>query len=118
MGALVRARHRGLDGDRGSSKGSSACSARTARARSAGAFFSLIIGTAISIAFLAVLRRYAAAAERLREGTRQAAVEVVFAQSSYFKLVGVLTIIGIVLVVLVLVVGIGAGISAISRGLS
>ena len=75
----------------------------------ASGLFSLVIGTAISIAFLAVLRRYAVAAERLREGTRQAAVDVVFAQSSYFKLLGVLTIIGMVLVALMLVIGIAAG---------
>ncbi len=86
--------------------------------RSAGAFIGLIITMTIMIAFLSVLRRYAAAAERLRAGTRHAAIEVVFAQSSYFKFVGVLTIVCIVLVVLALIIGFGAGISAISRGLS
>jgi hypothetical protein len=77
----------------------------------ASGFFSLVIGTTISIAFLAVLRRYAVAAERLREGTRQAAVDVVLAQNSYFKLLGVLTIVGVVLVVLMLVIGVAAGTS-------
>ena len=89
-----------------------------ASALSGGTLIGLIVTTGIAIAFLGVLRGYAAAAERLREGTRQAAIEVVFAQSAYFKFVGVLTIIGIVLIVLALVVGLGEVISAISRGLS
>jgi hypothetical protein len=75
----------------------------------------LIVGTAISIAFLAVLRRYATAAERLRAGTRQAAIDVVLAQASYFKLSGVLTIVVLALLVLVVVVGIAAGISTGGR---
>jgi hypothetical protein len=74
----------------------------------------IMIGTSISIAFLAVLRRYAVAAERLRAGTRQAAVDVVFAQSSYFKLLGVMTIVGIALVLLLLVIAVAAG--ALSGG--
>jgi hypothetical protein len=80
-----------------------------------GALISLIFGTGVSIAYLAVLRRYAAAAERLRAGTRQAAIDVVFAQSSYFKLSGVMTIIALVLLVLVFVIGITAGISSMGR---
>jgi hypothetical protein len=81
----------------------------------AGSFISLIFGTAISIAFLTVLRRYAAASERLRAGTRQAAADVVFAQTSYFKLSGVMTIIALALLVLVFIIGIAAGLSARSR---
>ena len=77
----------------------------------AGAFISLSVGTGISIAFLAVLRRYAAAAERLRAGARQAAAEVVFAQTSYFKLAGVMTIVALALLVLVFVIGIAAGLA-------
>ena len=81
----------------------------------AGAFISLTVGTGISIAFLAVLRRYAAAAERLRAGARQAAAEVVFAQASYLKLAGVMTIVALVLLVLVFVIAIAAGLSVGSR---
>jgi hypothetical protein len=79
------------------------------KAAMARAFVSAIFGTGISIAYLAVLRRYAVAAERLRAGTRQAAIEVVLAQSSYFKLSGVMTIVAIALLVLVFVVGSAAG---------
>lgn len=81
-----------------------------------GPLVSLMFGTGISIAYLAVLRRYAAAAERLRAGTRQAAVDVVFAQSSYFKLSGVITIVALALLVLVFVVGIA--VAALSGGRS
>jgi hypothetical protein len=78
----------------------------------AGALITALFGTGISIGYLAVLRRYAVAAERLRAGTRQAAVDVVFAQSAYFKLSGVMTIVALALLVLVFVVGLAAAMVA------
>jgi hypothetical protein len=81
-------------------------------AGSAGAMVSLGISVTISGMFLAVLRRYASAAERLRGGTRLAALEVIGSQAAYFKLTGVMTIVALALIVLVLVVGLGAGLLA------
>ena len=72
--------------------------------------FSLAFGTAITIMILRVLRRYAAASDRLRAGDRSAAGQVIEAQASYFKLVGVLAAIRTGLFILILVVGLAVGI--------
>jgi len=61
--------------------------------------FSVAVGTAISTLILVRLRRYATASERLRAGTREAAGEVIAAQGSCFRLLGVLAAIGVGLVV-------------------
>jgi hypothetical protein len=65
----------------------------------AATLFSVAVGTAISTLILVRLRRYATASERLRAGTREAAGEVIAAQGSCFRLLGVLAAIGVGLVV-------------------
>jgi hypothetical protein len=72
--------------------------------------FSLALGTAITIMILRVLRRYAAASDRLRAGDRSATDQVIEAQASYFKLAGVLVAIGTGLLILLFVVGVAIGI--------
>jgi hypothetical protein len=81
----------------------------TVRGSTVSAMFSAIIGTAISLMFLAILYRYARAAERVRSGERFSAIEVVDAQRAYFKLAGIMTIIGIALIVLVFFIGLSLG---------
>jgi hypothetical protein len=76
----------------------------------AGFLFSLALGTAITIMILRVLRRYAAASDRLRAGDRSATDQVIEAQASYFKLAGVLVAIGTGLLILLFVVGVAIGI--------
>jgi hypothetical protein len=66
-------------------------------------------GIVLSVLFLAPLRRYAAASERLRDGDDDAIGDVVAAQLSYLKLAGRLTVVGLVLYVGWLAVGISAG---------
>ena len=52
-----------------------------------------VISAVVSIMILRALRRYAGASERLRAGAPQAVGQVIAAQYSYFKLMGVLLLI-------------------------
>ena len=67
----------------------------------AAALFAVAIGTAISTLILVRLRRYATASEHLRTGPREAAGQAIAAQSSCFRLLGVLTAVGIGLAVVI-----------------
>jgi len=66
-------------------------------------------GLALATLFLTILRRYAAASERLRGGDLRAAGEIVDAQASYFKLAGILTGIFAGLIVILLGLAMVAG---------
>jgi hypothetical protein len=63
------------------------------------------VSTMVSTLFLVAWRRYAAASELLRSGARGAAGQVIDAQASLFKLIGVLLAIATGLFILVFVVG-------------
>jgi hypothetical protein len=80
----------------------------------AATLFSVATGTAISTLILVQLRRNATALQRLRAGGRAAAGEVIAAQRSCFKLLGVLGAVGMgLIVVLVVVVAVAAGLRAL-----
>jgi hypothetical protein len=64
---------------------------------------------AISTLVLRVLRRYAAASARLRDGNTTALGPIIGAQASYFKLVSVLAAIGTGVYIFGLAIGIGSG---------
>ena len=70
------------------------------------------ISLIVSGMFVAVLRRYASAAERLRGGTRHAAIEVIFAQAAYLKLAGVMIIFALALMIVIVLVLAGTGASS------
>ena len=61
--------------------------------RRMGRLLGMVLWTVIPIMFLRALRRYAGASERLRAGAHQAVGEVIAAQTSYFKLLGVMLIV-------------------------
>jgi len=64
---------------------------------------------AISALFLVVLRRYAAASERFRDGDDEAIGPLLAAQALYFKLVAGLAAIGLTVYIVWLAVGIASG---------
>ena len=66
-------------------------------------------GIAISTLVLRVLRRYAAASMRLRDGNNAAVGPIISAQASYFKLLAVLVAIVTGIYVVWLAIGIGSG---------
>jgi|KBSMisStaDraftv2_1062788.scaffolds.fasta_scaffold2168606_1 hypothetical protein len=67
------------------------------------------ISTVIATLALVVLRRYAAASEALRAGTRSAAGDVIDAQASYFRLQGILIVVALGLLVGLFGIGILLG---------
>src|SRR3954469_19483234 len=62
--------------------------------KATGAVFGGILGVAITARFLTILRRYAAASERLHRGSTDAAGQIVVAQAAYFRSAGLLIAIG------------------------
>jgi hypothetical protein len=85
---------------------------RSGSATSKGArLFATALGTGVWTLVLIALRRYSTASNRLRSGTPTARGHLIAAQASYFKLVGVLAIIGgaLFLIVAALVLLVGGG---------
>ena len=71
-----------------------------AAASMAARLFMVGVTTAISTSILAVVRRYATAADRLRAGDRGAVSQVIAAQAGYFKRIGkiLIPVLGLVLI--------------------
>lgn len=63
--------------------------------------FATALSTGISTLVLVVLRRYSTASDRLRPAAPAARGDLIGAQASYLRLIGVLTIIGLALLLLV-----------------
>ena len=82
--------------------------------KAAAAVIGGIVGIAISARFLAILRRYAAASERLRRGSTEAAGPIVVEQAAYLRSAGVLLAIAVGLGGFAVLMGTVAGL--LSRG--
>jgi hypothetical protein len=76
---------------------------------------SLVVSVPVGIVFLVLFRRYAARATELEKGEGRALADVIDAQRSLYKTMGIVTIVMIVMIGLVTVLGIVVGLLAAGR---